>query len=130
MSPFQKVRDYLLELDYPIILENEEDGLLIISKEDEGISQMVIGCAAPLLIFEQYIFEIQHESVEVYKQLLQWNREIIHGALVLDEAGRQVIFRDTLQLENLDQNEIEGSIHSLSLWLSEHSQDIINFSKK
>jgi hypothetical protein len=48
---------------------------------------------------------------------------------VLDETGKKVIFRDTLQLENLDQNELEGSLNSLSLLLSEYSTELIEFSK-
>ena len=53
----------------------------------------------------------------------------MHGAFVLDETGQKVIFRDTLQLENLDLNELEASINSLSLLLSEYSEQILNFSK-
>ena len=40
-----------------------------------------------------------------------------------------MIFRDTLQIENLDLNEIEGSLTSLSLLLSEFTDEIIAFSK-
>ena len=65
----------------------------------------------------------------VTKKLLQKNRDIIHGAFVLDETGQKVIFRDTLQIENLDLNELEASLNSLSLLLSEFSEQIINFSK-
>ena len=43
--------------------------------------------------------------------------------------GKKVIFRDTLQLENLDINEIEGSLNSLALLLSEFSGKIIEFGK-
>ena len=57
------------------------------------------------------------------------NRDIIHGAFVLDDDGDKVIFRDTLQIENLDLNEIEASLNSLSLLLSEYSEQIIKFSK-
>ena len=54
---------------------------------------------------------------------------MIHGALVLDETEKKVIYRDTLQLENLDLNELEASIESLSLLLCEYSDEIIAFSK-
>ena len=61
--------------------------------------------------------------------LLKKNRDIIHGAFVLDESGKKVIFRDTLQILNLDRNELEGSLNSLSLLLSEYSNELIKFSK-
>ena len=57
------------------------------------------------------------------------NRDIIHGAFVLDESGKKLIFRDTLQIANLDLNELEGTLNSLSLLLSEYSDELINFSK-
>jgi hypothetical protein len=83
-----------------------------------------------ILIIEQFLFDLKHDSDgAISKQLLQKNRDIVHGAFVLDETGEKVIFRDTLQIENLDLNEIEGSLTSLSLLLSEFTDEIISFSK-
>ncbi len=129
-ADFEKVRNYLLELDFNIVSQNPEDEIFWVEKEDAGIHNLVIGCADPILIMEQYLFNIENESAEVFKKLLIKNRDIIHGAFVLDENGKKVIFRDTLQLENLDFNELEGSINSLSLLLSEYSEQLIEFSKK
>lgn len=127
-SSFVKVRNYLVELNANIVLENEEDGLLIIKKEEDGISNLVIGCADPLLIMEQYLFDLNDDNVDALKSLLIKNRDIVHGAFALDETGKKVIFRDTLQIENLDLNEIEASINSLCLLLSEYSEEILKFS--
>jgi hypothetical protein len=126
---FEKIQGYLLDMDFNIINEDEEDGVFWVEKEDAGIHNLVIGCLDPILVMEQFLFEIKNESNEMYKSLLIKNRDIIHGAFVLDETGKKVIFRDTLQLENLDLNELEGSINSLSLLLSEYSNELIKFSK-
>lgn len=126
---FQKVKNYLFELNYRIVFENENDGIFIISDEDNGISNLVLGCADPLLIMEQFLFDIKNENMEIFKSLLIKNRDIIHGALVLDEKGTKVIFRDTLQIENLDLNELEGSLNALILLLSEYTNEILKFSK-
>jgi hypothetical protein len=126
---FAKVQGFLLDLDYNILSENEEDGVFWVENEEAGIHNLVIGCLDPILVMEQFLFEIKEDSKEMYKQLLIKNRDIIHGAFVLDETGKKVIFRDTLQLENLDQNELEGSLNSLSLLLSEYSTELIEFSK-
>ncbi len=126
---FEKVRNYLLDLDFNIISEDEDEGVFWVEKEDDGIKNLVIGCLDPILVMEQFLFEIKNESAEVYKKLLIKNRDIIHGAFVLDESGKKVIFRDTLQLENLDLNELEGSLNSLSLLLSEYYDELIKFSK-
>ena len=127
---FEKVKGYLLDLDFNIVGENIEDEVFWVENEDAGISNLVVGCADPILIMEQYLFEIKNDSPDMYKQLLIKNRDIIHGAFVVDETGTKVIFRDTLQLENLDLNELEGSINSLSLLLSEYSDQLIAFSKQ
>ena len=125
---FTKVKNYLLDLEYTINSENEKTGLFSISKEEEGIVNMIVVCADPIVILEQPLFKLKNESLGVYKQLLQKNRDIIHGAFALNEKG-EIIFRDTLQIENLDLNEIEGSINSLTILLSEYRDKIIEFSK-
>jgi len=61
--------------------------------------------------------------------LLQKNREIVHGAFSLDETGKKLLFRDTLQIENLDLNELEGSINSLKLLMAEYSEHLLEFAK-
>ncbi len=126
---FEKVQGYLLDLDFNILSENEEEGVFWVENEEAGIHNLVIGCLDPILVMEQFLFEIKEDTKEMYKKLLIKNRDIIHGAFVLDETGKKVIFRDTLQLENLDQNELEGSLNSLSLLLSEYSNELIEFSK-
>ena len=123
------MKNYLMQLDFNIVYENTSDGILMISNESEGIKNLILGIAPPILIMEQHIFNIKNRNEEVFKKLLQKNRDIIHGAFVLDETGQKVIFRETLQVENLDLNELEASLNSLSLLLSEYSEQIINFSK-
>ena len=126
---FNITRDYLLELNFSITRENRDDGILVVQKENSGIKNLILGVAPPILIMEQFIFSVNNQSEKVFKSLLQKNRDIIHGAFVLDETGKKVIFRDTLQIENMDLNELEGSLNSLSLLMSEFSEHIIEFSK-
>ena len=126
---FLKVKDYLLELDYVVTHEDENDGVLVVDNEANGIKNLVLGVADPLLIIEQFIFQTKNSSADMYKQLMQKSRDIIHGAFVLDESGERVIFRNTHELENLDLNEIEATLNSLSLLLSEYSDEIIRLSK-
>ncbi len=128
-ASFQKVKHYLLQLGYNVEYENQSEGMLLIHNEETGINKMVLGCADPLLIMEQFICEIKQETADVYKMLLQKNRDIIHGAFVLDQTGKRVIFRDTHQLETLDLNELEAAFNSLGLLLSEFSEQIIQISK-
>ena len=125
----EKVKNYLSELGYEINSEDSDNELVVITDESKGIKDLIIDCEAPILIFEQLIFELKKDDLAVFKKLMQWNREVVHGAFVLDESGKKVLFRDTLQLENLDLNELEASIDSLSLAMAEYSKDIIEFAK-
>ncbi|MDW7692776.1 YbjN domain-containing protein [Flammeovirgaceae bacterium SG7u.111] len=129
MSNFEKIKGYLLELEYEIVSEDPEEEVVVVDNEDAGIKNLVIDCEEPILIIEQLLFEIKTESLELYKTLLKKNREIVHGAFTLDETGKKLLFRDTLQVENLDLNELEGSLNSLSLLLSEYFNELISFSK-
>jgi len=126
---FNKVGEYLLELGYNIIHQDIDSEVYVVEKESDGINNLFIGVADPILIIEQYLFTLNNDSPDVFKNLLIKNRDIIHGAFALDESGDKVIFRDTLQIENLDLNELEGTLNSLSLLLSEYSDELIGFSK-
>lgn len=126
---FEKVKNYLFELGFDIQSEDTEEGLVVISDEEQGISNLIIDCEDDILIFEQFIFKLKDPNDgQVLKKLLQINRNIVHGALVMDDEDR-VIFRDTLQLENLDINEIEASINSIGLMMAEYAEDFIKFAK-
>jgi Tir chaperone family protein CesT len=125
---YNKVKDYLLNLEFNIVEDTAEE-LFVVENQDGGIANLIIDCEDPILIVEGVLFELTNENPEIYKALLKKNREIIHGAFVLDESGKKVLFRDTLQLENLDQNELEATLNSLEMLLSEYSEEIISFSK-
>lgn len=124
---FELVKSYLLDLDLKISHEDEAEELVVVDDEDNGINHLVIDCEAPIVILEQLIMPVPGEPGDLYRRLLQMNRTLVHGAFVLDEEGKNVIFRDTLQLENLDANELEGSIKALSLGLAEHGDELLGF---
>ncbi|WP_435262178.1 molecular chaperone Tir [Tenacibaculum sp. nBUS_03] len=129
INHFTKTKNFLQELNFNITKENEADGVFVIEKESFGIKNLIVGVAYPIVIIEQFLFKVNQPNEEIFRNLLKKNRDIIHGAFVLDDSGERVIFRDTLQLENLDLNELEGSLNSLSLLLSEYSEQIIAYSK-
>lgn len=127
---FKKIESFVTKLGYSISYQNEKVGIFCIESESDGIKNLIIGVAPPILIMEQYLFTLKNDDAEVLKSLLKKNRDIIHGAFVLDEKGEKVIFRYTMQIESLDINELEGAFNSLGLLLSEYYEQIIDFSKK
>lgn len=127
---FKKVEKYIEDLNFSIVTKNEKEGFLVVESEEDSIRNLVIGVAAPIIIFEQYLFSLKEDNSHIFKSLLIKNRDIIHGGFALTEDGKKVIFRYTLQLHNLDQNEFEAAINSLSLLLSEYQDQLIMFSKQ
>lgn len=124
-NKFELVKSYLYDMNVEIVSEDKEEGLVVVDDEENGVKNLIIDCEDPILVLEQVIMKVKTESTSFFKRLLQMNREMVHGAFVLNEAGDTVLFRDTLQLENLDRNELEGSIHSLGLALSEYSNELL-----
>ena len=130
MSDFETVKNYLMELGVPIIKEDRDQELFVVNDESKGLANLIVDCEAPILILEQFILKLKDANdAGVLKRLLQLNRELVHGAFVLDDAAEGVLFRDTLQLENLDLNELRGSIDALCLGLAENADELIGFAR-
>jgi hypothetical protein len=127
---FDLVKHYLSEMEISVISEDVAEELVVVEDEENGIKNLIIDCEDPILVIEQLIMEVPGEPKDLFKRLLQMNRSLVHGAFVLDEEAEKIIFRDTLQLENLDRNELEGSIHALSLALAEYSRELLSYVKK
>ena len=129
MADFEKVKEFLLDMGFVMSHEDPQEELVVIDDEERGIKHLVIDCEAPILILEQVIMPLSKGSSDFCKRLLQINRTLVHGAFVLNEEGTTLLFRDTLQLENLDRNELEGSIDALSLAMAEYGAELVSFAR-
>ena len=130
MSDFDTVKQYLLDLNLSIVDEDPGEGLVVVEDEERGLKNLVVDCEDPILIFEQMIMPVPANPGDMYQRLLKMNRNVVHGAFALDEDGQMVLYRDTLQLANLDVNEVQGTIEALSLALAEFGDDLIAFSHR
>jgi hypothetical protein len=130
MADFQTVKHYLQELHLAIIKEDPAQHILIIEDDEHGIKNLVVDCEEPLLIFEQMIMEVPANPGDMFRRLLQMNRTLVHGAFALTEDSKNVLFRDTLCMEHLDLNEVQGTIQALSLAMAEHAAELIAFSQQ
>jgi hypothetical protein len=129
-SKFEMVKDYLMELGIAIVREDPDEEMVVVSDPENGINNLVIDCEDPILIMEQLIMEVPEDPKDLFENLLKMNRALVHGAFALDEAGKKVIFRDTLQLDNLDLNELEASIDALSMGLAEFGGKLLEYVKQ
>ena len=123
-----QVREYVLELGLAIESEIPEEEILIVNDEDRAISHLVIDCEDTILVLEQLIVKLPSAvNPSVYKRLLQINRTLVFGAFVLNEEGDTLVYRNTLALENLDLNELEGTLNALTLALAENGEELLTF---
>ena len=129
MNNIETIENFALRLDCKILYKNEQSGILKIDNQADGIHNLILGVAPPILIMEQFLFSFREDNIDMFKKMLQKNRDTIHGAFVVSEEGNRVLFRYTMQLQNLDFNEFESALNSLGLLLSEFSEQIIDFSK-
>lgn len=129
MDYINTIEEFATKLNCKIVYKNVQHGILKIDNEPDGIHNLIIGIAPPILIMEQFLFSFKTDNAEMFKHLLQ-KEDTIHGAFVINEEGNKVLFRYTMQLENINFNEFEGAINSLGLLMSEYAQQIIDFSKR
>ncbi|NLR90564.1 MULTISPECIES: CesT family type III secretion system chaperone [Flammeovirga] len=129
MNNFDKVKSYLLNLGYDIKSEDPQEELFIISDEEEGLLNVVVDCEDPILIVEMHLIDLKNEKPEFYRTLLEKNRNFVHGAFVIDAEGNRLLYRDTLELENLDENELEGTLNALKLVIGENYGMLLDYAQ-
>ena len=128
MSDFSTVKEYVLELGFAIDKEIPEEEIVIINDEERGIQSLIIDCEESVLVLEQLILKVDPAApTDLFKRILQMNRNLVYGAFVLNEEGDTLLFRNTLALENLDLNELESTINALSLGLAENGEALLTF---
>lgn len=127
LNYFEKVKNYLLDLEHDIVSEDAGEGMLIVTNQSKGLMNTMLDCEGEILVIEQHIIDLAPEKTEAYKRLLQINREVVHGAFVLNEDATKLLFRDTLQLANLDANELEGSLNALTIALVENTDELLDW---
>lgn len=129
MKYIDKIESFAKQLGCVLRYKSEADGILVLEHEQDGIHNLILGVAPPILIMEMYLFSLKEDNAKLFKTLLQKNRDTLHGAFALNEEGDKVLFRYTMQIEMIDFNEFEGAINSLGLLLSEFAPEIIEYSK-
>ena len=127
LNYFDKVKDYLLEMGHDIVKEDAAEGILVVTNQSRGLINTILDCEGEILIIEQHIMDMNPDNSKAHKRLLQLNRSLVHGAFVLTEDAGMLLFRDTLQLSNLDLNELEGSLNALSVGLIENTDELLSW---
>ncbi len=97
-----------------------EPNLWVVRTPDDA--EVVVHYAPPVVILRVRVMELpasEPRRGDLFRQLLEFNaRDLVHGSYGLE--GDHVVLTDTLELENLDFNEFEGSFESMTLALASH----------
>lgn len=116
-----KIEEYLI--DTGLTYEQVQEGMWIIHDEHDFIDNIVVLHTPPVLTFRVKIMEINDIPAEnrqgVFKELLVLNAtEMVAGAYGLEDDA--LVITDSLQSENLDYNEFQASIDSITMSIREH----------
>jgi hypothetical protein len=92
----------------------------MINDSDRGLESVVVILEAPLVIVRCKVMNVPKENKEgFFEELLRLNaQDLLHGAYAIE--GNDVILIDTLEIENLDRDEIVATLDALGLALSQH----------
>lgn len=117
MKTAADIQSYLIKLELPY--EEPREGTWILHGL-EGLDNMVITLAGPVLVFRVKVMDIpRHHREELYRTLLELNAtEMMHGAYGVE--GDAIVISDALQLENLDYNEFAATVDDITLAVASH----------
>lgn len=128
MKTNDDIESFLVRYGQPF--EELGEGLWTIHDEYTNIDNIVIKHSPPVILFRVKLMELpQDNKEEFYKKLLELNvSEMLHGSYGIEKNN--VVVTCTLQSENLDYNEFEAAVDSLSFVISTHYQILKEFKER
>lgn len=118
-----RIEGYIIDMG--LAFEQVQEGLWLIHDEVDYIDNIVVYHNPPVLTFRVKLIDAPEEKVqsELFKRLLELNAtSMVAGAYGLEDGA--VVIVDTVQSENLDENEFQASIDSIALAVREHYEEL------
>lgn len=122
MATQQDIEIYLDECGFPF--EEISDSVWRVESPEDNVKNIMVSYAEPILVLRINLMKVPEKNRErFYERLLKLNAtEIPHGAFGLEDS--QVVLIDSLQLENLDPNELRASIESLAFTVAQYYNEL------
>ena len=116
------VQGFIERLDDGVVTSEElKPGLWVLTPEQDG-ARIVVNFGPPVVVFRVNVMDLPGDAekrTSLMQKLLEFNAtELLHGSYGIE--GDSVVLTDALQLENLDFNEFQASIDSITLALASH----------
>ena len=127
MASREDLESFVARLDDSISSDEVDKGIWAITGEDAA--PIVVSFNPPVAVFRVNVMELPQPGSnrnELMQKLLEFNAEgMVHGSYGIE--GSQVVLTDALQLENLDFNEFQASLDSITLALASHMSALASF---
>ncbi len=128
MASREDLEAYINRLDEEFQSEEVDGGIWILSSGEDG-AQIVVSFDPPVVVFRVNVMDLpepEDRRTDLMKRLLELNAQgMVHGSYGIE--GSRVILSDALQLDNLDFNEFQASLDSISLALASHMAGLATF---
>ena len=113
---------YLDDCGFPF--ESVSDGVWRVESSDNNVDNIIMSYEDPILLLRVNLMKVPESNREAfYERLLQLNAtEIPHGAFGIENDV--VVLIDTLQVENLDRNELQASVDSLGFTVAQYYTEL------
>ena len=113
---------YLDDCGFPF--ESVSDGVWRVESPDNNVDNIIMSYEDPILLLRVNLMKVPDSNREsFYERLLQLNAtEIPHGAFGIENDI--VVLIDTLQVENLDRNELQASTDSLGFTVAQYYPEL------
>ena len=96
-----------------------DEGMFLVQSPSGGV---VVHFSDPVLLVRLKVMDLpngESDLAELYRALLELNAtDIVHGAYGIEDG--ELILTDTLELQNLDFEELQASVESLQFAASSH----------
>ena len=113
------LESYLIRMDADF--EEVDDGMFLVHSANGG-APLVVHHSEPVLVIRMKVMDLPADTGSLgslYEALLRLNAtDVVHGAYGIEE--HELILSDTLQLANLDYEELQASLESVQLAASSH----------
>ena len=126
MRSREDIESYLAraEVQYEVV---GDDGMWLV--HDGGLGENIaIKAAGPLLLFRVKVLELADvgERAALFEELLKLNAtDLVHGSYGISEDA--IVLTCTLEIENLDYNELQAVLDDFSVALAKHYEQLTKF---
>jgi len=122
----KKVLDILADMD-GIGYEVRREDVVVVREEESGIS-ITIDAEDELICLIMEVMDVPLDKREAfYQALLELNDKSLHGAFSINDS--KVFFRENLEAENLDPNELENSLTAMFIFIIKNIPGLSGFSE-